>query len=144
MRKLSLIGAAVLLAACAARADPRNVTFSLATGNTNTATTSTTAISGYIDEIVLELPSGATATGAVAVTATPPIGAALTIASKTISATQLVRPRFDGTGTDGTALTDDPPGRYLSYGDTITATITSADPTGLVWRVRIKYDDGKR
>ena len=142
MRKLLIIACAGLMA-CACLAEPRHVTFSLTTGTNTTATAGTTAISGYIDEIVLELPSGATATGAVAVTATPIVGAAFTLASKTISATQLVRPRFDGTGTDGTALTSDPPGRYMSAGDKLTATVSSADPTGLTWRVFIKFDDGR-
>jgi len=140
MRKLFLIACAGLTA-CACLAEPRHVTFSLATGTNDTATASTTAISGYIDEIVLELPTGTAVTGTVAVTATPVVGAAVTLASKTITATQLVRPRLDGTGTDGSALESDPPGRYMSAGDKITATVSSANTTGLTWRVFLKYDD---
>ena len=141
MRKLLIIACAGLMA-CACLAEPRHVTFSLATGTNDTATAGTTAISGYIDEIVLELPAGATS-GAVSLTATPVVGAAVTLASKTISATQLVRPRLDGTDTAGTALTSDPPGRYMSAGDKLTALVASASHTGLTWRVFVKFDDGK-
>jgi hypothetical protein len=141
MRKLVIIAGASLMA-CACLAGPQHVTFNLATGTNDTATTTTTAISGYIDEIVLELPAGATS-GVVSVTATPVVGAAVTLASKTITATQLVRPRLDGTDTAGTALTSDPPWRYMSAGDKITASVASASHTGKTWRVYIKYDDGK-
>jgi hypothetical protein len=142
MRKLSIIlGAGLLMAACA-WGRPLTATLSLATGTNTTATTGTTAISGYIDEIVLELPTGAT-TGIVAVTATPTVGAAVTLAGKNLSATQLVRPRFDGTDTAGTALSSDPPGRYMSASDKITATVTAASNTGKTWRVFIKYDDSR-
>jgi hypothetical protein len=143
-RKLSIIGAAVLLAACAGFAEPDATVLSVATG-TNTAGSATdTTISGYIEEIVLELPTGTAVTGTVVVTATPPIGSAITLASKTIAATTLIRPRLDGTGTAGAALTNDPPWRYLSYGDTITAAVSSANRTGLTWRVRMKYDRVRR
>ncbi len=134
--------AALALLALPALAAPRITFLSLSTGTNDTATTSTTAISGYLDEIVLELPSGAV-TGTVAVTATPIIGAAVTVASRGISATHLVRPRFDGTDTAGTALTNDPPGRYMIAADKITITVSGASPTGLTWRVGIKWDDGK-
>jgi len=139
---LNLLAALALLALPAIAA-PKPATFELSTGTNDTATTSTTAISGYIDEIVLELPTGTAVTGTVAVTATPLVGAAVTLASKTITATQLVRPRFDGTGTDGSALTTDPPWRYMSAADKITATVSSANTTGLTWRVLVKWDDGK-
>ena len=142
MRKLLLFAGAVWMA-CACLAGPKHHTFSLATGTNDTATTSTTAISGYIDEIILELPTGTAVTGTVAVTATPVVGAAVTLASKEIAATQLVRPRLDGTDTAGTALTSDPPARYMSAGDKLTATVTSANTTGLTWRVFIKWDDGQ-
>ena len=142
MRKLLIFACAGLMA-CACLAEPRHVTFSLATTTNDTATANTTAVSGYIDEIVLELPTGTAVTGTVAVTATPLVGAAVTLASKTISATQLVRPRLDGTDTAGTALTSDPPGRYMSARDKITATVSSANTTGLTWQVFIKFDDGR-
>jgi hypothetical protein len=144
MRKLSLIlGAAVLVAACACLAGPRHATFSLSTGTNVLASSSTTAISGYIDEIVMELPSGTAVTGTVSVTATPVVGSAVTLASKEISATQLIRPRLDGTDSSGAALTSDPPWRYMSAADTLTIAVTGANTTGLTWRVFVKYDDGK-
>ena len=142
MRKLSILLCAAL-AACACLAAPKTAIFTLTPGTNATDSAGTTAISGYIDEIVLEFPSGVIGTGAVAVTATPIIGSAATLASATISATKLTRPRVDGTDTGGNALTNDPPGRYMSAGDKITAALSSAAPTGQVWRVLIKYDDSK-
>ena len=141
MRKLSIIGAAVLVAACAF-AQPRHTTVSLDTVKGYARTNTVTTIAGYIDEIVLALPTGAL-TGTVSVVATQPMGNTVTLASKEITATTLVRPRLDGTDTSAAALTSDPPGHYLSYGDTITATVTSANVTGKTWKVWIKWDDGK-
>jgi len=142
MRKSLLIACAGLMA-CACFAAPKYATFELSTGTNVTATTGTTAISGYIDEIVLELPTGAAVTGVVAVTATPLVGAAVTLASNTVSATQLVRPRMDGTDTAGTPLASDPPGRYMSAADKIQVTVSEAGLTGLTWRVYVKFDDTK-
>lgn len=124
-------------------AAPRSALLSLPTGLASSITGTTTAVSGYIDEIILELPAGAT-TGTVAITATPVVGTnAVTLASLGIDATKLIRPRLDGTDTAGTALGSDPPGRYMSAGDNIAVVISDASSTGLTWRVLVKYDDGK-
>ncbi len=142
MRKLLLFACAAL-AACAVSAAPKaSSPLSVATGTNVAGSVSTTGISGYIDEIVLELPNGAL-TGTVAVTATPLVGSAVTLASKTITSTSLIRPRLDGTDTGGSALTSDPPGRYLSVGDKINIAVTAANVTGKTWRVYIKYDDAR-
>jgi hypothetical protein len=143
MHKLSLIICVGLMAACAF-GEPKRVTLDVTTGTNDTGNTSTGVIAGYIDEIVLIIPAGTTVTGTVAIVATQPLGNTVTLASKEITATTLVRPRLDGTDTAGSALTSDPPGRYLSYGDTITATVTAANTTGLTWRVGIKYDEIKK
>lgn len=143
MRKLSLIlGAAVLVAACAFAA-PQSATISVATGTNTAGTATTTAIAGYIDEIVFKLPSGGSPTGTVTLAVTQPAGNSITLATKGISATTLFRTRLDGTDTAGAALTSDPPGRYLSYGDTFTLTVAAASVTGKTWTVYIKYDDWK-
>ena len=141
MRKAALI-LAVGLVACAALGKPKSETLSFATGTNTTASTTLTTLSGYVDEIVLEAPSGVTS-GVVSVVATQPMGNTVTLASKTVTADTLVRVRVDGTDTAGSALTSDPLARYLSIGDTITATVTAANPTGLTWRVWIKWDDAK-
>ena len=83
------------------------------------------------------------ATGTVTLAVTQPSGNTITLATKGIAATTLFRPRLDGTDTAGAALTSDPPGRYLSYGDTWTLTVAAASVTGKTWRVWIKYDDRK-
>ena len=144
MRKLSyILSAGLLMAACATGyGAPKSLTVSLDTGDNASSTSTVTSVSGYIDEIVLEAPSGVT-TGVVTVVATQPLGNTVTLASKTVSTDTLVRLRVDGTDSAGTALTNDPPGRYLSYGDSIEVKVAAADPTGLVWRVWIKYDSTK-
>ncbi len=143
MRKLLTIGAVVLLAACAAHARPRQIEITAATGTNNAATATEKRITGYIDEIVLELPTGATS-AVVAVKVTQPMGNEITLASHTITETTLVRPRLAETTAAGAAgATTNAVNRYLSLSDTWTLTIGSADPTGKVWRAWIKYDDGR-
>jgi hypothetical protein len=141
MRKLSLFIGVAVMAACA-MADPRTATLSAATGTNTTATSNTLRIEGYVDEIILELPSGATS-GRVSVAAQPLIGGAVVIATNTLSVTTRIRPRIDGTDTTGSGLTSDPPDRYLSCGDAFTATVTGADVTGKTWRVSVRFDDRK-
>ena len=140
-RKLSIIGAAVLLAACAF-ADPQVTVLSIALGTNTTGSATTSVPAGYIDEIVLDYPAGAVS-GIVTATATPAVGQAVTLVSKTAVTNVLFRPRLDGTDTAGAALTSDPPWRYLAYGDLFTFSVSAADPTGVTWRVAIKYDDRK-
>lgn len=143
MHKLALILCAGLLAACA-YGEPKQAVIDATTGTNATGSASTSAIAGYIDELVLVLPTGTAVTGTVAVTAAQPMGNSVTLASKEIAATTLIRPRLDGTDTAGSALTSDPPGRYLSYGDTITVAVSGANTTGLTWRVWVKYDEVKK
>ena len=140
-RKLSYFGAVVLVAACAF-AEPKTVELSCATGTNTTASATNKTISGYIDEIVLDAPSGVTS-GVVSIVATQPMGNTVTLATKTVTADTLIRLRVDGTENTGSALTSDPPGRYLCYGDSIVYTVSAADPTGLTWKAWIKYDTGK-
>ena len=141
MRRLCTILMIGLLA-CVVQAAPKHATISFATGTNTTATAADTSIGGYIDEIVLEAPSGVTS-GIVSVVATQPMGNLVVLASNTITADKLVRLGVDFTDTAGAAFTSDQPRRYLSFGDSIAATVTAADPTGLTWRVWIKYDDTK-
>jgi len=142
MKKILAAMVAAMVAGSVAAA-PQYAIMSMATGTNVAATTSTTAISGYIDEIIMEIPAGTSVTGTVAVTATPLVGSAVTLASKEIGANQLVRIRVDGTDSAGSALTSDPPGRYLSVQDKLTFSVSGVNTTGLTWRVLVKYDDGK-
>ena len=142
MNKPSLIGAGIVLVACAAVAAPRSAMLTIAPTTNDYGTATETTVSGYIDEIVLEAPTGVTS-GGVAVVATQVLGNTVTLADKSVTADIVVRLGVDYTDTAGTALTGDPPRRYLSYGDSIAMTLSNALPTGLTWRVWIKYDNGK-
>jgi len=139
MRKLAAFLSASLLA-CAVFAAPHTFTFTAATGTNTTASSTTIKPEGYVDEITLELPSGAL-TGTVSVVATPPVGDAVILASNTITATTVVRPRFDGTDTAGAALTNDDPWRYLCINSAVQLTVTDANVTGKTWRAWFKYSD---
>ena len=142
MKRIALI-TAVALVACVGLTEPQAKSISANTGTNDTVTATDATIAGYIDEIVMVLPTGTAVTGTVAVAVTPPQGSAITLASKTIAATTLVRPRLDATDAAGSAVTGDETWRYLSYGDTFTMTVSAANTTGLTWLVWIKYDDGK-
>lgn len=141
MRRL-LIGVLVVSAACVCRADWKGLVLSVGTGTNLSANSSTVKINGVVDSIVLELPSGAS-TGTVSVVATPNVGTAVTLASKEITANTLIRPRFDGTGTDGTALSSDPPWPYVAWGDSLQLQVSGANVTGKTWRAFIRYNDGR-
>ena len=133
-------------AACIALATPRTLPIAVTTGSNTAGTNQTTAISGWIEEIVLDLPtvaSGNTATGTVAITATPVVGGAVTLASATITADTVVRLRLDATGTGGSALSDDPPVRYYTVRDNILVIVSDVNTSDLTWNVLIKYDDGR-
>jgi hypothetical protein len=144
MRKPWIISAAVLATVCAALAAPEQKIIEVATGANGAGQTSDKTVRGYIDQIVLELPAGGVRTGLVSVIATPTIGAAVTLASATITSTTLVRPRFYETSIAGaavdTASTNAASWRYMAWGDIITVTVTNANPTNVTWRVGIKQD----
>lgn len=144
MRK-AIISLAAGLLACAftVHARPQGKEFSVNTGTNDTGTVTMTGVAGYIDEIICPIPAGTGVTGTVAVAATPAIGTAVTLATATIAADKLFRTRLDGTDNAGSALTSDPPGRFMAYGDVLVFTVSSANTTGLTWRVYIKWDDGR-
>lgn len=142
MKRILSLGAAMLGLACQVYAGPQSELIEVKTG-TNDTGSSSIRLNGYVDEIVLDLPAGTAVTGTVTVTSVSAYGAAVTLATKAIAADATIRPRLDGTDNTGSALTSDPPGRYMAAKETLTATVSSANTTGLTWRVLIKYDDTK-
>lgn len=140
MRKLIAILAGLAMAAVV-QANLLTANMPVVLGTGTAGTNGTTAISGYLDEIILYAPTS----GAIHVTATPTYGAAVSLGSviATEAGYTLSRLRVDGTDYLGAALTGDPPGRYLSVADRITATVTNSAATGLTWRVFFKFDDGR-
>ena len=104
--------------------------------STGSATLGT--IRGYVDEIVLACPSGTTVSGTNILRVTQTTGAVVLLATNTVTATTVIRPSLDRTDTAGSALSSDPPDKYLSWGDTFTYTVTNASLTGQTWTVWIK------
>ena len=147
MRKLlSIIGAAVMLAACA-MGQSRYVPFEVSLG-TNAAeiVTASQPISGYIDAVMIENASKAAVTSAVTFTISPNIGTNLVseviYTNATQSASVVARPRVTPTDTSGNALTSltvrEP---YLCTGDTVTFRVNqSTSVTGVTFKawLRIK------
>ena len=142
MRKLIIIAGCACLAACVL-ARPKQKFVSTATGSLTSGTGTVANISGYIDEIVMELPTAGTS-ATIVVSVVQPMGNTIVMASNDITATTFTRPRVSETTITGAAVAvTNAAGRYLSYGDTWKIKVTSATPTTKVWRAWIKYDDGR-
>jgi hypothetical protein len=143
MKRIAVfIIAGLVIGSVALAAEPIRLTsVDVTTGTNDTGTTTISSIYGYVDEIALKLPTGTAVTGTVAVVATQKSGATVTLASKTITATTIIRPRLDGTTSAGAVNSTNAPDRYLSWGDSVACTVTSANTTGLTWKVYIKACD---
>jgi hypothetical protein len=134
-RKLSLIGAVALAAACAfagGKVWPVDVVLTAATGGTNRSA----AISGYVEEIAVYCSDGVS-TGEVVVAAQRTGQAAYNLATNAVVGKKLWRPAVDATDTAGAALTSDPPRRYYLLGETVSFAVTGS-PTNKTWRFEIK------
>jgi hypothetical protein len=139
MRKLSLIiGAAVLVAACAYGGE--QITFTVATGTNTTATAYADPFTGYIDEVAVY---STVATGEVSIAALDPYsGDALVLATNATQGSYAVwMPRVDATASTGdtarvvTYTTGDD--LFNAQGERIRASITGSR-TGVTYRIRIK------
>ena len=138
MRKpLTILGAAVLVAACA---HAGQITWTASTGTTNVSTTYADAFVGEIDEIAVY---STVATGTVTIAAIDPYSsAALVLATNATAGTYHVwMPRLDATSSTGdtarvvTYTTGDD--LFNARGETIRAAITGSR-TGVTYRIRIK------
>jgi hypothetical protein len=125
--------AAILLACAVAVAAPRANVFTLLTGTNTTATASADVRRGTLLEIHASGPSGE-----LSVTHTPIGGAAAVVATGTVTTAKSWRPLVDYTGTDGEALTSDPPGPVWITGNVEIAVTGAA--TGQTWTVNIVID----
>ena len=147
MKKLIAI-AVSLLCACVVFAKPQKRTITVTLGDHLVAGTNQTAdIYGYIDEILVSCSDGSS-TGVVVISAAPVAHtgntlSAVTLATATVTDEKLFRPRVDGTTTAGADNTNDPPGKFMVYKETVTMLVTASESTNVNWRAVIKYDDGK-
>jgi len=144
MRKAIYIALAVGLVVCVSvfAEGLRTVRLSVNTGAT-AGGTDTANVRGYVEQVLFDVPTAGGSTGTVTVSYQPDIStmAAITIATKTgLTADQVVRPRVDGTTTDGTANTNDPPERYPVAG-VLTFTVASARATNLTWKCEVLVND---
>ena len=142
MRKLILIACAVLMAcACYADQNPGTRTVSIvlgaATGETNTINN----LRGYMDEIHVSCSDGSsTGTVALAYVPTDGITPAVDVATGSVIAAKLWRPRLDGTDVAGDDLTNDPPSRVMLAGESLRMIVTGS-PTNKTWTATIKLDE---
>ena len=139
MRKLTLIiGASLLVAACAMAGE--QITFTVATGTNTSATGYADPFTGEIDEVAVY---STVATGTVSVAAIDPYSsAALVLATNATQGTYAVwMPRVDATASTGdtarviTNTTGDD--LFNAQGERIRAAIAGSR-TGVTYRVRIK------
>jgi len=125
-----------------AHAKPKQHNLKPITLGTNTTGTSTIALSGYVEAVHVSVSDGAS-TGTATVAYAPHTGStAISIATGSTVDEKVWRPATDRTAVAGTALTNDPPGRFALAGETVTFTIASS-PTGLVWYCVIVTEESK-
>lgn len=141
MRKLSIIiGAAVLITVCAF-GSPRQYFMSVPT-STNTGATVTfggdAGVVGEVDTIYVTCTDNASAATVTVYRVSADTNVVdETMATATVTATKVFRPRVDATGTDGSALTSDPPVPFLLAAEQVKVKVENS-PTGKVWRVTVK------
>ena len=143
MRRLITLLSTVGLMACVSLAEPpRAKIFQIVLTGAETADTNTLQrLRGYVDEIHVSATDG-DATGAVSVVYIPLDGVTpnVTLATNTVTDAKVFRPRVDGTTTDGTANTEDPPERFSLAGETVQAFVRGS-ATQTTWTVTIKLGD---
>ena len=120
---LTIIGAVALLflmPALAFAAGPTAHDLQVSIGTNGTGTVTSTAIRGYVEEILVDVP-GTSQTGTVSVTANRAIStiAALSLATNVVTADYIVRPVVSATDGTGSAIT-------LKQGTTSTASTALA------------------
>lgn len=129
-----------------AQAQPRKVLLQVTTHSVTSAleqTITSGLAQGYIDEIIIDVPTGVNTADVSLVT----VDTGVTLLSKTgVGADLTVRPRWNATTTDGTSFGSGTNACYsmLSvYGEPLKFAVTNAILTNQIWKCFIKYDDGK-
>ena len=151
MRKPTILAICFACLAACAFAQPRAYPMRVYVGPNNTGTSNYRTPAGargaveaiYIAGYTDENNKVATATtGTVAVTVAPFDGLndSITLASATVSdGKTVIRPRFDGETSAGSANTEDPPERFNLAGELLTLTVTGS-ATGGIWVATIIVD----
>jgi len=147
MKRAWLTIAVLAAIGCAAHGGELRREIISVTSGTNAAATVTTTnanIRGWIDTIDLDVVTAGT-TGTLTVARSPELStmASVTLATKTACAADLsFRPRFDGTDTAGSALTNDDPWPYAIVGETVTLTLVDCNATNITFKAVVKYQMG--
>lgn len=139
MRSLFII-AALFAAVSVSRGELQQEVLSVVATNLSETFTSSKVIVGEIDTIFVDVVT-AGSTGTLTVAASPWFSTIsdVTLVDSSAHATDTTyRPRFDGTGTDGSALTSDPPGKYASIGN-VTLSVTATTITNVIYRAVVIY-----
>ena len=140
-----------MLAACAARADwPREeqltvTSASIATNAARLVATTNASVKGWVEEIEIDVPvaTAPTFTGTVVVAVLPvstTMSELVLYSNATLTADTRLRPRFDGTDTAGTGLTNDPPWRLCTLGRGIVLRMSSCNRTNRTLKAAVKYE----
>jgi len=95
----------------------------------------------YVDSVYVTCNDGiSTSTVGVKFSPKDPISLDVVIATNAVAGKKKFIPRVDGSDNTGTALTSDPPWRYLIDNEQILVSV-SGSPTGKIWTVTLKGED---
>ena len=141
MRKVWIVLAGLLVLTMSASAEFRSTAIDISLAGNTAGTNTASDVWGYVEDIYV-LATDGSATGKVDLAAVPADStiSAYSIATNTVSNDKLFKPRVDGTDVGGTALTNDPPGRYCLFGETVRFVVRES-VTNKTWRCRIKTSD---
>jgi hypothetical protein len=138
MRKLMFTALAVVLSVCALIAEPDTKLISIVLGSATGGTNTLSGVRGYIEDVYVTCSDGVS-TGDVKVAFIPldGVSAAVEVATNNVAGVQVFKPSVDRTDVKGTALTSDPPARYMVDGDSIRLIVTGS-PTNKTWKAMLR------
>ena len=143
MRKAIFIAAMGLLMVCAVcYAGSVDKVLIPVTSGASAVSVTNSSVRGWIEEISIDVVS-ATTTGDVTVAISPSLSTLTDeniYTADDIDTDTTFRPRLDGAGTDGAALTSDPPWRKVVVGEDIIVTLENVSATNEVFNIIIKYE----
>lgn len=137
-----LVLALAVFAVCAEPVDRQVITATQGTNLTATIVATNSTIRGPIEEILIDVPSATGTTGVVSVVSREiTTGYILILATNAAATGDLIfRPRVDATDNTGSALTGDPPSRYIIAGEDVIFTVKPiGTSSNVTWRAIVKY-----
>ncbi len=141
MAKYCLMALAAMVCAVSLHAgDLDTRTLTIETGGNTHGKATNTVIRGYVHEIRIDMPAGATGTYSVVFSPESGLTDVDLATNNTATADQTFRPRYDGTEIGGDPLTSDPPWRYAVINGNVIFSVTNASATNLTHKAEIIFE----